>query len=134
VLWAIRAHERSTHRREWLIDHGCVELHAWRGYLRERLREYDGAITDYSYAIADDADKAPAAQYDLYLKRGHVYFAIKRYADALSDFTTAISFTDQAAELEAVHIWRGNTYIELGDRKAAAQAFKLAQAIANDKE
>ncbi len=114
----------------WLIDQGCDELHAWRAHLRERLRDFDGAIFDYSYAIADTSDKPDAEQYQLFLKRGHAYFVVRRYVDALADFTTALSFADQSSLREAAHIWRGNTYIELDDLKAAAEEFRTAEAIA----
>ncbi len=114
----------------WLIDQGCDELHAWRAHIRERLRDFEGAIVDYSYAIADTSDKPDAEQYQLFLKRGHAYFLIKRYSDALADFTTALSFADQPRLREAAHIWRGNTYIELDDLKAAAEEFRTAEAIA----
>ena len=64
-----------------------------RGTAKYDLRDYEGALTDYSYAINLNPNFP-----DAYYNRARIYKDQKDYKNALSDYDNAISFRENFRE------------------------------------
>jgi len=107
----------------WLISHGETQKFRWRAHLKERLKDYQGAIEDYSHVIEVDQ---PPISFELYLKRGQMYFHTEQFAKAVDDFTVALSLVDYPSLAETIHIWRGKANVELEHYQAGLDDFQNA--------
>jgi len=62
-----------------------VNIYFFRGYVFERLENYDAAISDYTKVLSIDPDN-----YSAYNNRGFSYHNLQMYHTAISDYTSAI--------------------------------------------
>lgn len=94
-----------------------------RGVLRASRGDYDGALDDYDRAIEVYPTLAQA-----FVDRSASLIALKRYSEAVSDATTALTLGPMQPELAYYN--RAVAEEALGDVQGAYHDFKQAQAIA----
>lgn len=123
--------EEALADADWLIEWGFYKKYEWRGHLRDRLHDYQGAIADYTRAMELEPERAGVNQYFV---RGHVYFRAGMYPEAIDDYTTAISLYDFPSVQAAAYGWRGKAYVELGDYQAGLDDFQRAAELAGSPE
>jgi WD40 repeat protein/tetratricopeptide (TPR) repeat protein len=93
-------------------------LHARRGKARNQLRQYEGALTDYSAALKTDVGK-----WELWAGRAGAAAALARWEQAVADYTKAIQLDERRGES-----WRelGRAEAQRGQWKQATEAFAKA--------
>jgi tetratricopeptide (TPR) repeat protein len=93
-------------------------LHGHRGYLKLRLRDYDGAIADFDEVIRLDPKLAVG-----YNNRGQARIQKKEYDGALADFDEAIRLDPKLA---VAHDGRGTAHLARHEYDAAIADFDAA--------
>ncbi len=93
----------------------------YRGNAKGDLKDYQGAIADYSKAIAIDPQYAGA-----YNNRGNAKGDLKDYQGAIADYNKAIAINPQDAD---AYDNRGNTKGDLKDYRGAIADYSKAIAI-----
>lgn len=78
------------------IKHDFVKAIKKRGFVRNRLGNYNGAILDFNNAISLDSNDG-----DSYYGRGFAKLALQNYPEAVSDFGKAIRLNPE--DLDAYH-------------------------------
>ena len=86
-----------------------------------KSKDYQGAIADYSKAIAIDPQLALA-----YFNRGVAKNKLKDYQGAIDDYSKAIEINPQYAK---VYNNRGNSKYGLGDQQGACADYKMAVSL-----
>ena len=98
------------------------EEYYYSAYDKGRLKDYYGAIADFTKAIEignnDDSDEASA-----YMNRGYLKAKLKDYYGAIADYTKAIEIEPIEAE---AYTGRGYSKAELKDYYAAIEDFTKA--------
>jgi len=107
---------------DWYIARGKTDRFRWRGHLKERLQDYAGALEDYSKVIELEAPP----NFEIYLKRGQMYFHTGQFKQAIEDFTTALSLESRTTIGEAIYVWRGKAYVDDGQYQAGLDDFQRA--------
>lgn len=107
---------------DWYIERGETDRFKWRGHLRERAKDYSGALADYSRVIETE----PEPFFENYLKRGQMYFYTGQFKEAIQDFTTALSLESRSTIGEAIYVWRGKAYVDNGQYQAGLDDFQHA--------
>lgn len=120
-----------------------------RGRAYYKLKNYDRAIMDFTTAlrliaggepmgryqpeIYDSTMEVPSATpkleyglFNLYKARGDAWFYKEGYAEAIDDYTKAISYGSQRAELPTLFTNLGWAHFQIGEYKAAIKAFSKA--------
>ena len=95
-----------------------VDTYLTQGSKKEKLRDYKGAIVNYTEAIRLKPDFAQA-----YFKRGLAKVALKRYEDAIIDYDTAIRFKPN---YNIAYNNRGLAKASLGQHDAAITDYDTA--------
>jgi tetratricopeptide (TPR) repeat protein len=83
----------------------------WRGYLRQRARQYHEALQDLTQAIELRADKA-----EYWIDRAVTYSHLKAYDKVIEDCTEALTREPDSARALAL---RGSAYLVRGEYDAA---------------
>lgn len=89
-----------------------------RGIEKEKLKDYNGAIKDYTDAILVNEDHARSR-----FLRGDLFYDLGKYQEALEDFNRAIEIKPKKAKN---YNMRGLTYLKLGKKDLARKDFKKA--------
>jgi tetratricopeptide (TPR) repeat protein len=100
-----------------------------RGISREHLREYDGAIADYTKVQQSDARLGGIRLADLYCERGNLRLGERNYADAAADYERSVSIgapTDGCSCDPYSSL--ASTYLQLGDNEKFRLTVQRAQA------
>ena len=92
-----------------------------RGEVKDKLRNFAGAIEDYESAI-----KLAPGKYNAYYDRALSWFNQKNFAKAEEDFSTVIKLN---AKHEKAFFNRGVTKINLRKYTEACIDFKMAQSL-----
>ncbi|MGC9397896.1 MAG: tetratricopeptide repeat protein [Anaerolineae bacterium] len=92
-----------------------------RGWEYLRLQAYEEAVSDFSYMIEQDPERAEA-----YLGLGQSYVFLRRWEEAEAALGTAISF---AEDLEEAHFWLGQLLYLQGRYEEAMAEFDWAAEI-----
>lgn len=97
-----------------------------RGIIKHEVKDLDGAIADFTEAIALNPEY-PA----LYAHRGEVYEEKELLDLALADFTTVIRLVPDDADAYAS---RGDVYVQIDDRENAIKDYQMALKLEPDNE
>jgi serine/threonine protein kinase/lipoprotein NlpI len=120
----------------------------FRGIARDKLKDYSGAIADFTQVI--DEDSLSSNQQVAYNFRGLTYLRIKDIPNAIRDFTKAIEVTNEVLELTqndsddtlkeenerakaqqpSYYLSRGRAYVQARDNQRAIADFKQASKLA----
>lgn len=100
------------------INHDFVKAIKKRGFVRNRLGNYNGAIQDFNNAITLDSSDG-----DLFYGRGFAKLALQNYPEAVNDFAKAIKLNPN--DLEAYH-QRGYAYSLWGKSTGTQMLFDNA--------
>ena len=76
----------SKEKIEW---ENVSDAYTNRGFAKEKLGDYEGAISDYDKAIENDSKR-----YEPYLNRGRSYYFLNNQKNACKDFKKAVSLGD----------------------------------------
>lgn len=90
--------------------------------------EMEKAIADMTKAINIDKNNP-----DFYVDRANMYIKLKKWAEAKSDFDSALSFPDFSDKFDAYYL-RGACYVQLDNIKAATEDLKQAYKYATTDE
>jgi len=93
-----------------------------RGILKERLSDFQGALSDYDQSLALRPDLAEA-----YLNRGAVLTKLARFHDALEDLNKAITLSTVSAHI--AYYDRGQAREYSGDLTGACADYQKALAL-----
>jgi tetratricopeptide (TPR) repeat protein len=97
------------------------------GNQKDSLKNFTGAINDFSAAIRQDS-----GNYSAFYYRGYVYYELKEYTNAINDFSESIKL--DSLDIEALFN-RGNAKFELKHYKGAIQDYTSALSLnPKDKE
>ena len=106
---------------ELIEDQEDASLLNNRGAARAAKGDVEGAIRDYSQALALDGNLAQA-----YSNRGNALTKLGRYEEAIADYDQAI---DLAGEMAPIYCNRGLTRKMLGDLQGSMGDFEIAIGI-----
>ncbi|KAA8499422.1 UDP-N-acetylglucosamine--peptide N-acetylglucosaminyltransferase [Porphyridium purpureum] len=87
----------------------------------------DEALSKYSELAQSSPNFAGA-----YSNRGNVYVALKKYEEAVADYTRALELAPLASDSYVVLVNRGSVYAELNDFKRASADFSAALELRPD--
>ena len=71
------------------IDSNKVEFYSWRAYIKEKLGNISGAISDYSHYLNKKKDAT------IFLDRADCYFNMDNFKLAIADYTKAIQLFEK---------------------------------------
>ena len=99
------------------ISPDYVVAYLGRAYLKRILKDYEGAIDDYTISI----DLSASIWVDAFLNRGIAKFELGKYNEALEDFNKSLE--EKPGYLFAL-LWRGYTLLVLGKNEIGCNDFK----------
>jgi tetratricopeptide (TPR) repeat protein len=102
--------------------HHAARLHFRRGELEAALPWLDNAVRTLRDVLEREPQHANARRFlgETYMTRGEVAQGLKRYADAVSDWTRAIEFPE-AFSVYLLLLARAEAYVQSGDHRLAAE-------------
>lgn len=100
------------------IKHDFVKAFKKRGFVRNRLGNYNGAIQDFNNAILLDSNDG-----DSFYGRGFAKLALQNYPEAINDFAKAVKLNPN--DLDAYH-QRGYAYSLWGKSTGTQMLFENA--------
>ena len=90
-----------------------------KGFIFEQLEKYENGVEALNKAILE-AEKDKQKDFFLYEVRAELFFELKKYQEAISDYTQAITINPQSAP---AYFKRGNAKSELGDKAGAIKDY-----------
>jgi len=96
-----------------------------RGLELHKEQKYDEAVREFNRAIRSRPDSA-----DAYMFRGIALANSGRFEDSVSDFSSALELREDGK----VYLYRGPSYLAMGDRARAARDFRRALELPTDDE
>ncbi|MDP9352128.1 MAG: tetratricopeptide repeat protein [Chloroflexota bacterium] len=96
-----------------------------RGLELQKQQKYDEAAREFTSVIRSQPDSR-----DAYLFRGIALTNGGRFEDAISDFSQALELREDGR----AYIYRGQSYLAIGDKARAARDFLRALALPTDDE
>ena len=95
---------------------------------RERLREYEGAINDYTKVLQSNQRLDSIRLADLYCERGNLRQGDRNYSGAAADYERSVSIDDPtdgcSCDPYSGLAW---AYLELGELEKSQSTVRLAQ-------
>jgi len=100
-----------------------------RGIARQHLRDYDGAVADYTRVLQSDPRLGSIRLADLYCERGNLRLGAHNYTDAAADYERSVAI-DMATDGCSCDPYSplAQTYLELGDDDKGRLTVQRAQA------
>jgi len=123
ILFMSLSFAMVAHCQDVVGNKSAVEYYK-SAHIKDSLKDYSGAISDYSSAIALDANYA-----DAYVGRGNSYFYSSKYSESVADFDKAI---DLQSDNGYAYYCRGWSYVYLENYDAACDDFDAAYYLGID--
>ena len=124
--WALAA-ENFTKAIE--LDGAREQVFDMRGISREHLREYDGAIADYTKVQQSSPRLGSIRLADLYCERGNLRLGERNYADAAADYERSVSIDAPTDGCSCdPYSSLASAYLQLGDNEKFRSSVQRAQA------
>lgn len=105
------------------IDPSTPFAHGNRASILYDMGQYEEALASYNIALEDTAQYDADDLYSLYYNRGLTYEGLEEYAEAVNDYTSALTYDANSTDL---YTQRGISYSFLGDEQAALADFEQA--------
>lgn len=115
----------ADYSRAIALDPSSAAAYNNRGVVYKYLGRPEEALSDYDRAIAADASFSQA-----HINRGVVLEMTGRMREALESYSAAVA---SGPELDAAYFLRGNLYLKTGDAGRAADDFRKACDLGNDR-
>jgi tetratricopeptide (TPR) repeat protein len=112
-------HTSADLLREPYVQIDFAEAYFNRGITKHALRDYDGALADYSKSI-----RLEPAHAKPYCFRGRMKSDLKDYHGGIDDFTKALELNPDYAE---VYFDRAIAFLGVGQKKEALADFQMAK-------
>ena len=123
--WSLAAEDFT---RAIELDGTRVQAFDMRGMTREHLREYDGAVADYTKVLQSSPRLGSIRLADLYCERGNLRQGERSYADAAADYERSVSI-DAPTDGCSCDPYSGlaSAYLQLGDDEKIRSTVRRAQ-------
>ena len=95
-----------------------VKYYYWIGYSKQKLKNLDGAIDDFTKVLSFDKTHRNS-----YVSRGSAYMDLKKYDKAIEDYSKAIELNSETPDAYA---YRGRAFYELRKPKLSLKDYDKA--------